>query len=251
MKKKILVCKNDNYNGSKCPRCLIKQNFLEFPAYEFAIEGVETNCDTCGSVLNWEFIDIKKPINIKLIAVIVGGIIILAGISYFAVNSLKSSGKKEKTETVKTVSDDGAKAKADADAKAKAEKEAEKIRLAAEENAREEEMKRLEEEARKLLEEKRRGKSTNTTTTSTSQTAGKQTLNVNGGTYIGETQNGRPHGMGTIYYKQNQVISPKDLKKRTASAGDYLIGEFYEGNPVQGKLFGASNQVKETIIIGR
>lgn len=80
---------------------------------------------------------------------------------------------------------------------------------------------------------------------------GTQTLTVNGNTYKGEVLNGKPHGMGTVYYKQSTQISPKDLKKRMADAGDYLTGEFYEGNPVQGKLFDASNNVKEVIMIGR
>ena len=57
--------------------------------------------------------------------------------------------------------------------------------------------------------------------------------------------------MGTMYYKKSGQISPKDLKKRMAESGDYLTGEFFEGNVVQGKLFDASNNVKEVIMIGR
>lgn len=88
-------------------------------------------------------------------------------------------------------------------------------------------------------------------TSSGSAPKGTQTLTVNGNTYKGEVLNGKPHGMGTMYYKQSTQISPKDLKKRMAEAGDYLTGEFYEGNPVQGKLFDAGNNVKEVIMIGR
>jgi hypothetical protein len=36
-----------------------------------------------------------------------------------------------------------------------------------------------------------------------------------------------------------------------ADAGDYLTGEFFEGNVVQGKLFDSGNNVKEVIMIGR
>ena len=69
--------------------------------------------------------------------------------------------------------------------------------------------------------------------------------------YVGPRKNGLPHGMGTKYYKQSTLISQKDMKKRMAEPGDYLIGEFFEGNVVQGKLFDSKNNVKEVIIIGR
>jgi hypothetical protein len=69
--------------------------------------------------------------------------------------------------------------------------------------------------------------------------------------YIGKRKNGLPHGMGTQYYKEPTLISKKDIKKRMAEPGDYLIGEFFEGNVVQGKLFDSKNNVKEVIIIGR
>jgi hypothetical protein len=80
---------------------------------------------------------------------------------------------------------------------------------------------------------------------------GTQTLTIGGNTYKGEVLNGKPHGMGTMYYKSSMQISPKDLKKRMADAGDYLTGEFFEGNVVQGKLFDAGNNVKEVIMVGR
>ncbi len=81
---------------------------------------------------------------------------------------------------------------------------------------------------------------------------GPQSLALSGGnSYKGEALNGKPHGMGTMYYKQASLISPKDLKKRVAEPGDYLTGEFYDGNVVQGKLFDSNNAIKEVIMIGR
>jgi hypothetical protein len=80
---------------------------------------------------------------------------------------------------------------------------------------------------------------------------GTQTLTVGGNSYKGEVLNGKPHGLGTMYYRQSTQISPKDLKKRMAEAGDYLTGEFFEGNVVSGKQYDAEGNVKEVIMIGR
>jgi hypothetical protein len=81
---------------------------------------------------------------------------------------------------------------------------------------------------------------------------GTQTLNLSGNLkYTGEVMNGRPHGLGTMYYIQQTLISPKDLKKRMAEGGDYITGEFYEGKLVQGKLFDRNNELKEVLTIGR
>jgi hypothetical protein len=80
---------------------------------------------------------------------------------------------------------------------------------------------------------------------------GMQTLSIGGNTYKGEVLNGKPHGMGTMYYRKSTQISPKDLKNRMAENGDYLTGEFYQGYVVQGKLFDSNNNVKEVVMIGR
>jgi hypothetical protein len=72
-----------------------------------------------------------------------------------------------------------------------------------------------------------------------------------GGKYVGEMKNGQMQGLGTFYYGQHELISPRDMKKRYAEAGDYLIGEFYEGKVVSGKLYDSNNTIKEVIMIGR
>lgn len=84
------------------------------------------------------------------------------------------------------------------------------------------------------------------------QPPGKQSKNFeNGDRYVGEMKNGKMQGLGTFYYNSDQIISEKDLKKRKALKGDYLIGEWYEGRVVSGKLYDSNNSQKEVVIIGR
>lgn len=168
----------------------------------------------------------KEPVDIKKIGVIAAGVLLIGGLIFFFVG--KSSDKEASTETIDKVTDTAS------------------VPVP------------LVEEPEQTVEVvqpepvKPFPKAGNTTKNSGgSAPKGMQTLSIGGNTYKGEAINGKPHGMGTIYYKQSTQISPKDLKKRMAESGDYLTGEFYEGNPVQGKLFDAGNNVKEIIMIGR
>lgn len=77
------------------------------------------------------------------------------------------------------------------------------------------------------------------------------TAQVDGGTYKGEISNGKPDGMGTLTYTKSQLISKRDTKKRTAEAGDYITGEFYNGELVQGKWFDESGNQKGVLMIGK
>ena len=56
---------------------------------------------------------------------------------------------------------------------------------------------------------------------------------------------------GRMIFKESHVIDSKDPKKRMAEAGDYVIGEWADGHLVQGIWYGADNQVKGSVIIGR
>lgn len=56
---------------------------------------------------------------------------------------------------------------------------------------------------------------------------------------------------GRMIFKSAHIIDSRDSKKRTAEPGDYVIGEFADGHLVQGIWYGADNQVKGSIIIGR
>ncbi|MGZ2371728.1 hypothetical protein ACXR6G_18260 [Ancylomarina sp. YFZ004] len=82
--------------------------------------------------------------------------------------------------------------------------------------------------------------------------AGTQSLTFDGGSkYVGEVKDAKMHGLGNYYYGQKERISQKDLKKRMAEKGDYISGEFFEGNIVSGKLYDSQNNLKEVIMIGR
>jgi hypothetical protein len=77
-----------------------------------------------------------------------------------------------------------------------------------------------------------------------------KTLNFSFGYYKGETLNGLRDGQGTMFFTERYLISPKDLKKRYAEAGDYVSGTWVEGNVVNGKLFNKAGEQKEALLIG-
>lgn len=56
---------------------------------------------------------------------------------------------------------------------------------------------------------------------------------------------------GRMVFNSSHIIDSKDPKKRVAEAGDYVIGEWSDGHLVQGIWYGADNQVKGSIIIGK
>ncbi|WP_147377181.1 hypothetical protein [Mangrovibacterium diazotrophicum] len=76
-------------------------------------------------------------------------------------------------------------------------------------------------------------------------------LDLGFGTYKGELKDGKANGMGTMYYSERHLISKRDRQERYAEAGDYIVGEFYGGELVQGKLFDSENVQKQTLILGR
>ena len=56
---------------------------------------------------------------------------------------------------------------------------------------------------------------------------------------------------GRMVFTSSHIIDSKDPKNRVAEAGDYVIGEWSDGHLVQGIWYGADNQVKGSIIIGK
>ena len=56
---------------------------------------------------------------------------------------------------------------------------------------------------------------------------------------------------GRMVFNTSHVIDSRDPKGRVAEAGDYVIGEWADGHLVQGIWYGADNQVKGSVIIGR
>lgn len=56
---------------------------------------------------------------------------------------------------------------------------------------------------------------------------------------------------GRMVFNTSHVIDSRDPKGRVAEAGDYVIGEWSDGHLVQGIWYGADNQVKGSVIIGK
>lgn len=82
------------------------------------------------------------------------------------------------------------------------------------------------------------------------KTASSTSGNVDYGKWSGAWKAGKPHGTGTMKYTKQHLIDSRDPQKRTASPGDYIIGEFANGKLVQGVWYDSSNNVKGSIIIG-
>lgn len=80
--------------------------------------------------------------------------------------------------------------------------------------------------------------------------AAKGTVRLSYGIYKGDTKNGYPDGMGRLTYSVGRQINRYDSKSRTASAGDYVIGEFVRGFFIQGKHYASDGTLLETIMIG-
>lgn len=76
------------------------------------------------------------------------------------------------------------------------------------------------------------------------------TLSLSYGTYKGATKRGYAHGQGRLTYKTDRIINRNDPKQRKAKAGDYIIGEFYNGFVVYGKHYNASGELIESLTFG-
>lgn len=70
------------------------------------------------------------------------------------------------------------------------------------------------------------------------------------GYYTGDIKDGYPHGQGRLTYTVERQINKYDMKKRTAKAGQYVIGEFQRGFFIQGRLYAADGELLESIMIG-
>ncbi|MBR5747843.1 MAG: Ig-like domain-containing protein [Prevotella sp.] len=56
---------------------------------------------------------------------------------------------------------------------------------------------------------------------------------------------------GRMEFKSTHVIDSRDPKRRMASPGDYVVGEWSEGHLVQGIWYGSDNKAKGSILIGK
>jgi hypothetical protein len=72
----------------------------------------------------------------------------------------------------------------------------------------------------------------------------------NGDVYAGETLNGRPHGLGTLTFKDSRQICENDINKQRADSGDRIVGTWRNGEVEAGRLFSSTGVLKFTIICG-
>jgi hypothetical protein len=190
-------------------------------------------CEKCGKDLIPFGNKISEPgggPNKKLIAIIAGVVVLLAIIG--GVIALGGSGEeapKQEPVTVAPVDSDSIKA-----AQMAAENQKLKDSLAAAEAAKQ----KAEEDAKKKPEEVKKPQ----------PPTGGGSKNLGYATFKGSWPN---DVNGRMVFKTSHVIDSKDPKGRVAEAGDYVIGEWADGHLVQGIWYGADNQVKGSVIIGR
>lgn len=211
------ICLNDN-----CEKCKSKE-VQEIPARKDFV------CAECGKPLR-ECPPPKKGGNGKLIGIIAGTVVVLAIIG--GIIAMSGSGEetpKQEPVTVAPVDSDSIKA-----AQMAAENQRLKDSLAAVETAKAEKKEAPVKEAQPAPAPKPAPK------------AGSKNLGY--ATFKGTWPN---DVNGRMVFNSSHVIDSKDPKKRVAEAGDYVIGEWADGHLVQGIWYGADNQVKGSVIIGR
>ena len=210
------ICLNDN-----CEKCKSKE-VQEIPARkDFVCQNPE-----CGKPLR-ECPPPKKGGNGKLIGIIAGAVVLLAIIG--GIIALSGSGEetpKQEPVAVAPVDSDSIKA-----VQMEAESQRLKDSLAAVEaaNAKKQEVPTAKPAA-------------------TPKPASSGSKNLGYATFKGSWPN---DVNGRMVFTSSHVIDSKDPKKRMAEAGDYVIGEWSDGHLVQGIWYGADNQVKGSIIIGK
>jgi serine/threonine protein kinase len=73
----------------------------------------------------------------------------------------------------------------------------------------------------------------------------------NGNRYEGSLKNGLMHGKGKYWFKTEGLISKDDPMERIAKAGDYIEGDWIDGELYKGYHFDQNGIRKERIVIGR
>ena len=215
------ICLNDN-----CEKCKSKE-IQEIPARkDFVCQNPE-----CGKPLR-ECPPPKAGGNKKLIGIIAGVVVLLAIVGgIIAFGGSGEEAPKQEPVAVAPVDSDSIKA-----AQMAAENQKLKDSLAAAEAAKQ----KAEEEAKNKPEEVKKPQPPTG--------GGGGSKNLGYATFKGSWPN---DVNGRMVFKTSHVIDSKDPKGRVAEAGDYVIGEWADGHLVQGIWYGADNQVKGSVIIGR
>lgn len=219
------ICLNDN-----CEKCESKE-VQEIPARKDFV------CAECGKPLR-ECPPPKKGGNGKLIGIIVGVVALLAIIG--AIIAMSGSGEgtpKQEPVTVASVDSDSIKA-----AQMAVENQRLKDSLAAVEAANAKQQAAPTDKVSPTPAAKpTEAHAPKPTATSGSKDLGYATFK---GTWPNDVN-------GRMVFKTSHAIDSRDPKGRVAEAGDYVIGEWADGHLVQGIWYGADNQVKGSVIIGR
>jgi len=218
------ICLND-----KCEKCQSKEVQVIPARKDFVCQNPD-----CGKPLR-ECPPPKKGGNMKLVAIIVGVVILLAIIG----GIIATCGGEAKPEPVETTV-----APVDSDSIKAAQVAAEQQRLKDSLDAVAAEQQRLKDsldaEAQKLKDASKPAPAP--------QPAVSGSKNLGYAVFKGTWPN---DVNGRMVFKTSHVIDSKDPKGRIAEAGDYVIGEWSGGHLVQGIWYGADNQVKGSVIIGK
>ena len=207
------ICLND-----ECPLCKEKK-VQQIPMRKDLV------CSECGKPLRECPPPKKKGVDSKLIGIIVAVVVIGGGIAAFF--GLKGGNEVPPQETPVSV--------VDSDSIKRAEAEALRIQDS------------LRAVAVKDSLEKIKGATAQPPVKSTPQPR-FTSKNLGYATFKGSWPN---DVNGRMVFTSSHVIDSKDPKKRVAEAGDYVIGEWSDGHLVQGIWYGADNQVKGSVIIGK
>lgn len=100
------------------------------------------------------------------------------------------------------------------------------------------------------ISEKTSTKTVVTSTEKKSSQSANGTVNLGYAKFIGPLKSGKPNGQGRMTFASSHQIDSRDPKGRVADAGDYVIGEWNNGNLIQGRWYGSDGNVKGSIIIG-
>lgn len=75
-------------------------------------------------------------------------------------------------------------------------------------------------------------------------------LQLDYATWYGPVKNGKPDGIGRMVYKKSHLISKYDSQQRKALAGEYIQGDWVNGELSHGTLYNSKGTVKCSLLIG-
>ena len=70
------------------------------------------------------------------------------------------------------------------------------------------------------------------------------------GKYEGERKNGKAHGIGRLEFTQEHIINSHDIQRRRAKPGEYVQGQFVNGEITIGRHFDANGNLIQALNFG-